>query len=226
MNDMNIKDFLKELLDTLHSMDYVKSQEVPNINLYMDQVTTFMETQLANVKRHEDDKILTKTMINNYAKNDLLPPPEKKKYSKEHVLTLLFIYYFKNILSINDIKSVLNPITDKYFGGDSKNFNMESIYNEVFNLEHEESKKFFKDVGKKYMIATDTFMDFPEEDRDFLQQFSFICLLSYDVYLKKMIIENTIDKINATYSTDSDSTKKKKDKDKKDKKNKEKKKSQ
>ena len=76
------------------------------------------------------------------------------------------------------------------------------------------------------MIATDTFMDFPEEDRDFLQQFSFICLLSYDVYLKKMIIENTIDKINATYSTDSDSTKKKKDKDKKDKKNKEKKKSQ
>ncbi|SER92293.1 DUF1836 domain-containing protein [Lachnobacterium bovis] len=216
MDNKNTKEFLQELLDTLHSMDYVKSQEVPNINLYMDQVTTFMETQLANIKRHEDDKILTKTMINNYAKNDLLPPPEKKKYSKEHVLTLLFIYYFKNILSINDIKSVLNPITDKYFGGDGMNFNMESIYNEVFNLENEESKKFLKDVGKKYMIATDTFKGFPEEDQDFLQQFSFICLLSYDVYLKKMIIESTIDKINATYPRNVDTNKKKKDKNKKD----------
>ncbi|WP_022750407.1 DUF1836 domain-containing protein [Lachnobacterium bovis] len=216
MDNKNTKEFLQELLDTLHSMDYVKSQEVPNINLYMDQVTTFMETQLANIKRHEDDKILTKTMINNYAKNDLLPPPEKKKYSKEHVLTLLFIYYFKNILSINDIKSVLNPITDKYFGGDGMNFNMESIYNEVFNLENEESKKFLKDVGKKYMIATDTFKGFPEEDQDFLQQFSFICLLSYDVYLKKMIIESTIDKINATYPRNVDANKKKKDKNKKD----------
>ena len=50
----------------------------PNIDLYMDQVTTFMEDNLASTKRHEDDKILTKTMINNYAKNKLLPPPEKK----------------------------------------------------------------------------------------------------------------------------------------------------
>ena len=59
----------------------VKPEDIPNIDLYMDQVTTFMDSQLATSKRHEDDKILTKTMINNYAKNDLLPPPEKKKYS-------------------------------------------------------------------------------------------------------------------------------------------------
>ena len=46
-------------------------------------------------------------MINNYAKNDLLPPPIKKKYSKEHVLLLIFIYYYKGILSISDIQKVL-----------------------------------------------------------------------------------------------------------------------
>ena len=54
-------------------------------------------------------------MINNYAKNKLLPPPEKKRYSKEHVLMLIFIYYFKNILSINDIQTLLTPIAQKYF---------------------------------------------------------------------------------------------------------------
>lgn len=54
-------------------------------------------------------------MINNYAKNDLLPPPLKKKYSKEHLLVLVFIYYFKSILSITDIQALLKPITDTYF---------------------------------------------------------------------------------------------------------------
>ena len=72
-----------------------------------------MDEQLEACKRYEDDKILTKTMINNYAKNNLLPAPEKKKYSKEHVLTLLFIYYFKNLLSINDIFHIKSSFVAK-----------------------------------------------------------------------------------------------------------------
>ena len=125
-----IHEFLKEVLDKLQTMDYVKPESLPNIDLYMDQVTTFMDTQLSSTKRHEEDKILTKTMINNYAKNNLLPPPDKKKYSKDHILTLLFIYYFKSILSISDIQSILNPITDKYFGAES-DLALQDIYNEV-----------------------------------------------------------------------------------------------
>ena len=104
--EQNVHDFLEELLKTLKSIGYVKSVDIPSIDLYMDQITTFMDEQLAACKRHDSDKILTKTMINNYAKNNLLPPPEKKKYSKEHVLTLIFIYYFKNILSISDIQAI------------------------------------------------------------------------------------------------------------------------
>ena len=96
--DMN--DLLNSILKSLSNIDYIRPEEIPNIDLYMDQVTTFMDKQLASTKRYEDDKILTKTMINNYTKNHLLPPPVKKKYSREHVLILIFIYYFKNILSI------------------------------------------------------------------------------------------------------------------------------
>lgn len=190
----DVKTFLEELQKKLKSIDYIKTEDIPNIGLYMDQVTTFMDEQLEACKRHDDDKILTKTMINNYAKNNLLPAPEKKKYSKEHVLTLLFIYYFKNILSISDIQTLLNPITEHYFGN-KDGFNMEDIYNEVFDLEQEESGKLLKDLGKKYTIAQQTFQDFSEEDQQFLQNFSFICLLSYDVYIKKMIIESVIDQL-------------------------------
>ena len=199
---------LESIMQSLDRFSYLKASEIPDIDLYMDQVTTLMESRLAQASRHgSDDKILTKTMINNYAKNNLLPAPEKKKYSKEHVLTLLFIYYFKNLLSISDIQALLNPITDSYFGN-KDDFNMEDVYNEVFHLEKEESGKLLKDLGKKYFIAQHTFEQFPEEDRSFLQKFSFICLLSYDVYIKKMVIESMIDELHQTETSKKDTSSK------------------
>lgn len=77
---------LNEMLAHLDRLSHIKASQIPEIPLYMDQVTTFMEEHLKNFKRSEEDKVLTKTMINNYAKNNLLPPPDKKKYSKEHML--------------------------------------------------------------------------------------------------------------------------------------------
>lgn len=202
----DVKSFLAELQLKLKSIDYVKTEDIPNIGLYMDQVTTFMEEELKACKRYEEDKILTKTMINNYAKNNLLPAPERKKYSKQHILTLLFIYYFKNILSISDIHTILDPLTKQYFENPD-GFNMEDVYNEVFRLEKTESEKLLKDLGKKYILAQETFQDFPEEDRHFLQSFSFICLLSYDVYIKKMIIESVIDDLKEKSSAKEDDEK-------------------
>ena len=89
---INTEDLLNSIMESLDRVEYIKADEIPNIDLYMDQVTTFMDSKLQSSLRHpNEDKILTKTMINNYAKNDLLPPPIKKKYSKEHVLLLIFI---------------------------------------------------------------------------------------------------------------------------------------
>ena len=191
--DINTKSFLSGLLEELKKIDYVKPEDIPNIGLYMDQVTTFMDSQLQHSKRHDNDKILTKTMINNYAKNDLIPPPEKKKYSKEHVLTLIFIYYFKSILSISDIQSIINPITDRYFGKEDS-YNLEDIYKEVFGLEHQETLNLMKDLAKKFNTSMQTFADADDEEAELLRTFSFICMLSYDVYVKKTIIEKLIDR--------------------------------
>ena len=190
--DTNTKKFLSSILEDLRKIDYVKPEDIPNIDLYMDQITTFMDSQLAASKRHADDKILTKTMINNYAKNNLLPPPAKKKYTKKHVLSLVFIYYFKNILSISDIQSILNPITERYFGKDA-DYRLEDIYREVFGLEHQETQNIIKDLAKKFNTAMQTFPDAEDEDAELLRTFSFICMLSFDVYIKKTLIEKIID---------------------------------
>ena len=85
---IDTQDMISSILDSISRIDYIKPEEIPGIDLYMDQVTTFMEKNLKSSKRYESDKILTKTMINNYAKNNLLPPPLKKKYSKEHEMCI------------------------------------------------------------------------------------------------------------------------------------------
>ena len=185
-------DLLQSILDSLDRIDYIRPDDIPDIELYMDQVTTFMDSRLKNAARNpEVDKILT-----NYAKNDLLPPPVRKKYSREHMLLLIFIYYFKGILSISDIQTVLKPITDRFFAG-NEGLKLETIYNEVFSLEREEVEVMKQDVVRKYHKAQETFSDAAAEDQEFLQTFSFICMLSFDVYVKKMLIEKLIDSCSA-----------------------------
>ena len=186
-------DLYTRLLRELTKIDYVKPGEFPNIDLYMDQVTTFMNTHLSDSKIKSDDKILTKTMINNYAKNNLLPPPVKKKYSKEHVLLLIFIYYFKNILSIKDIETVLKPLKEKYFSGEEE-VELSDLYEEVCSMEKSRIGTLQEAVKAAYDRAAETFTGITdEESRDELQLFAFICNLSFDVYLKKTMIEKIID---------------------------------
>lgn len=203
---LETEDLLQSILESLDRISYIKPEDVPDIELYMDQVTTFMGSRLKSAARYpEEDKILTKTMINNYAKNNLLPPPVKKKYSKEHVLVLIFIYYFKGFMSINDIQTVLKPITDRFFGKED-GFGLEDVYNEVFSMERAEVEQLKEDMVVKFRQARSTFADAPEEDMEFLQMFSFICLLSFDVYVKKLIIEKLLD----TYREELDACREKK----------------
>ena len=189
---INSEDMLNSILESVSQIDYIKPEEIPNIDLYMDQVTTFMDSQLKSSKRYPEDKILTKTMINNYAKNHLLPNPDKKKYSKEHILMLIFIYYFKGFLSIGDIQSLLEPLTKKFFKNEDSP-NIEDLYQEVAVMEHSQIEALKADLTKKYALSQKTFEGASREDAKFLQLFSFICLLSFDVYVKKQIIEKIID---------------------------------
>ena len=186
--------YIRDILKSLRTIDYIKPNEIPNIDLYMDQVTTFMDKHLQSSKRYDDDKLLTKTMINNYTKNNLLPSPEKKKYTKDHIYLLIFIYHMKSILSISDIQSLLNPLTDMFFGPDSR-ISLEQVYEEIFRIEKEQSYEITKDLVEKLKLSKESFAEVEktEEEEEFLKIFSFVCMLCFDVYMKKQVIEKLID---------------------------------
>lgn len=97
---MKILDLLREICN----QGEIETSDIPMLDLYMDQVITLFENKLAKGKRSEKDKLLTKTMINNYVKGKILMPAKNKKYSPEHLIMMALIYDLKQILSINDIK--------------------------------------------------------------------------------------------------------------------------
>lgn len=202
-------EFEKQLEEWM-KLDYVLPEDLPNIELYMDQVTTFLEEQLKNTKRFEGDKIFTKTMINNYTKNHLLPPSNKKKYSRNHMILLIYIYYLKNFLSISDIKNLLDPLNEHFEDPDAKS-SFYKIYDEIFHLEHNHNSSIKDSIAEAFDKAADTFQDLDDsKEKEKLQQFAFITLLGYDIYLRKQVIEKMIDQLYQPEQSDKKDKKKKK----------------
>lgn len=182
-------------------LSLLKTSALPEIDLYMDQLTTLMEEKLKAQRRYPDDKILTKTMINNYTKNRLLPPPINKKYSQDHLVTLLYTYYLKNIISISDITVLLQPMIAEYWGNfrreDSEDFSMKDIYSRILQIAPTINDDYHQDLTRKLDLATRTFEGASDDSQEteYLQTFAFCALLAFDVYMKKKMIESIIDQM-------------------------------
>lgn len=189
---MDRESWIKTHLKTTH----IDVNEFPNIALYMDQVTTFMESHLADTKRYPEDKIMTKTMINNYTKNHLLPAPEKKKYSKEHLLFMVLIYYMKNILNLTDIQTLLGPLIQTA-SMDKKNttLNLEEIYSRLMHSFDEQATATSENILDTYRISTELFSDLEstQDVKTYMEDFSFMCHLANEIYVRKQLLERLID---------------------------------
>lgn len=208
----------KDWLNSLTETESILPEDIPDIGLYMDQVTTLMDTKLAESKRYPEDKIMTKTMVNNYTKNHLLPPSEKKKYSREHVLLLIMIYYLKNILSISDIQNLLAPLSEKYFPKNRENgLTLEAIYQKVLQDNTKKHPALTEEILSTWKESRNSFSSYPlsEEEKEYLDDFSFIYQLSYDIYLRKQIIEQLIDHRRKEHASEHSPAEKKKNQKKK-----------
>ncbi len=122
-------------------------EDIPQIDLYMDQVIQLFENTFNSAKRNEDEKILTKTMINNYAKGKLLVPIKNKKYSRSHLILLSMIYQLKSGLSINDIKATLDGVNDRIMNDEE--FHLEKFYGSYLALYKKNTAEFKEDIDIK-----------------------------------------------------------------------------
>ena len=187
---MQSEDLINQVLEEIESFNI---DDIPNIDLYMDQVTTYLNGKFNTSKRHDDDKLLTKTMINNYAKSRLLPPPEKKKYSKEHIIILILIFFFKNVISINDIQTIVTPLLKDYYNNDDIPNSLEDVTNAFLN--HVQKSDLIEPLIKEFKNSQNIFGDLESSDRESIETIGLIATLSYDMYIRKRLIEKLIDSL-------------------------------
>ncbi|KEK25617.1 DUF1836 domain-containing protein [Bacillus gaemokensis] len=180
---------IKELLETLHLEKNITLEDIPNVDLYVDQVVQLFENNYSDTTRTEDEKVLTKTMINNYAKGKLFIPIKNKKYSKEHMILISLIYQLKGALSINDIKSSLAGLNEKLVNEDS--FELDTLYKSYLTLTEKNMEHFKKDVDNRVdevkLAAT------PVEDKDlekFLLLTSFVTMSNMYRRLAEKLVDD------------------------------------
>lgn len=187
------RDDLINLVNNLALLDDVKPSDIPNIDLYMEQMTTFIDEKLGHLKREENDKILTKTMINNYTKMGILMPPKNKKYNKDHIILLILIYYLKQILSINDIHSLLAPILNDIESRDDDLISLEDIYSTFLLIKKDEFNDFSNDFTQKIGSISEKFKDIDAEHKDIAELFLSVIMLIAQADAQKRLAEKIID---------------------------------
>ncbi len=182
---------LDSLIERLSLNEDLTLSDIPSLDLYMDQVITLFENKLNHLKRNEEDKILTKTMINNYTKAKILIPPNKKKYTREHIILLILIYYLKQNLSINDISYLLKPVITSLEGDYIDRLEIDKIYDSFLKIKKVEVDNLTKDLQEKSSLIREHTQNL---DKVHLSQMLVTVLaLINEANIKKRLAEKIID---------------------------------
>lgn len=124
-----------DLLKEIGELEEIEISDIPMLDLYMDQVITLFENKLEKGKRSKKDKLLTKTMINNYVKDKILMPAKNKRYTPEHIIMMALIYDLKQTLSINDIKTLFTETIYK------EEVDLFALYGRFLEIKKEDQKQ-------------------------------------------------------------------------------------
>jgi hypothetical protein len=183
---------IHEIIEQLGLHTNMTLDEIPNIDLYMDQVIQLFENKFGDSKRNDEEKVLTKTMINNYAKGKLIFPIKNKKYSKGHLLLMSLIYQLKGALSINDIQVTLDGINKRITNEDIE---LDSFYNSYLTLSHKNAAEFNMDIEDRIKDIKEEVTKMEDKHAPYLEQVLMISSLVHMSNLYRKVAEKLVDEI-------------------------------
>jgi hypothetical protein len=174
---MNLQEMERLIGEAVRDAD-LRPEEIPAIDLYLDQITSLAAEKRREGSVHYRDRELTKTMINNYSKDGLISPIKGKKYSKKHIIQMLLVYELQNTLSIGEIKRILQNV----YGMESmQESDLEAVYRRYLEIKELERERAWSFLAAYLQEAE---LD-PERDTDFLALL--LGMSSMSAYLKSAV---------------------------------------
>ncbi|MDY0395978.1 DUF1836 domain-containing protein [Virgibacillus halophilus] len=188
-----------QLLEEMNLDHYLSLEDIPDIDLYMDQVIQLFEKKFAGSKRNDEEKILTKTMINNYAKGKLFFPIQNKRYTKEHLILISLIYQLKSVLSISDIKDLLGPLNQKVF---EDGLDLDQLYETFLHMREKDAFGTKKSMQENVEILDSMLKESDAADKDDMHRLLLITSFANISNFYKRAAEKLIDDMNETKEQD------------------------
>ena len=190
---MRYEGYAKKIVDEISKNGQIRLLNMPELDLYMDQITTFMYEKLSIYKRDDKDKILTKTMINNYTKHNIIPKPVNKKYSRDHLIILILVYHMKGVISIKDMKHLMAPLLENYNSELEEKIKMEDIYSILHEIETDERERLDIKMKEDIDSVKEYLKEINLQDDDILEIFTLIIMMAVRASIQKHLAEKLID---------------------------------
>ncbi|HHU18258.1 MAG TPA: DUF1836 domain-containing protein [Clostridiales bacterium] len=175
---MRYEEFIRDVVEKYVDKGLINIDLLPDMEIYMDQVETFMNRKLSIYKKDEKDKVITKTMIGNYVKHKMLPRPINKKYSKDHLIILSLIFYLKRTFQMEEIEKILDPLITNYNSEFDDKIDLTNLYEGIVKVQEEELLPLGQNVTSIIEKCKYSLKETGLSDDDMLELFMLIMILS------------------------------------------------
>lgn len=184
---MRYEEFVKNTIEEYVSKGKINAEDFPEMEIYMDQAETFLNKELSVYKKNEKDKVITKTMIGNYVKHNMMPRPVNKKYSKDHLIMLSLIYYLKGSFQMEEIEKIVHPLIENYNSEFDDKIDLTSLYEGILGIQAKEQESLAQSVTNMIEGSKNHLRETELSDDDMLELFMLIVNLSMKADAQKFI---------------------------------------
>lgn len=175
---MRYEEFVRNMVEEFIAKGKISVNDFPDMEIYMDQAETFLNKELGIYKKSEKDKVITKTMIGNYVKHNMLPRPVNKKYSKDHLILLTLIFYLKGTFQMEEIEKIVKPLIDNYNSEFDEKIDLAALYGSILEVQVAEEETLTRSINQIMEDCKYQLRETQLSDDDMLELFMLIVNLS------------------------------------------------
>lgn len=180
------EEFIKKISEEFIENSIIPPSDFPNMELYSDQVVSFINSELSLYGK-DGGEVLTKTMLSNYVKSNLIPPPVKKKYNREQVIMLEMILCLKNAFKMDDIKTLMKPFVESTQSNFDEQIEFSEIYEKLEPLYKKKREEQAEELIKDIDVIKDSLRDSGIDDDDMTEMFLYIMIIAMKIDTAKFI---------------------------------------
>lgn len=186
---MRYEEYLKIQLEKLKEAGLITTGQLPDMDLYIDQVSSVFQKFLDKLDGSLADKYVTKPMINNYAKRGLIARPDGKRYTRDHMVMIAMVIYLRSIFKMEDISKIMKPLIESYNSEFDEAISPEVVYALAQEATEKNRVEFFSGIDDSVSVIKKNIEETDIADDQRMEVLVLILTLAMRAEMEKYLAE-------------------------------------